>query len=595
MPLQTKACQNCRGDFTIEPEDVNFYERLKVPQPTFCPECRLIRRLSFRNERSLYKRKCDLCGEAKIMMYPEGTKFPVYCRQCWWSDKWDAETYGRDFDPVRPFFEQVRDLVGVVPRLGVITQGNIVESEYINRVTDARHAYLVFGTNVSEYCKYSTWVNESRECVDCYSAQKCERCYECIDCLRCYNLRYSQECIECSDSSFLYNCRNCQDCFGCVNLRNRQYCIWNEQYSKEEYERILEGYQLGNALMLEGARAKFQAFRQQFIVPALVTSHSTAYSGNWIENSKFATRSFNCIDTEDVRYGLSLIEAKVCMDFSYWGAAAERIYEVVNTGRQCADVHFANECWDQVVRAEYVMNCHNSHDLFGCVGLRKKDHCILNKAYGEAEYQELLAQVKKQMDDLPYADARGRIYAYGEFFPADLSPHAYNESLAQEFFPLSKEEAGKRGYAWRDEEARTYSVSLPATAVPESIAGTGDDILQKIIGCVHAGRCNQKCTTAFRIIPDELAYYRKFNIPVPKLCPNCRHFERMAKRNPLKLWQGKCRCAGESSENGVYKNTAKTHPSHAQGEPCPNTFETSYAPDRPEIVYCIDCYTSEVS
>ncbi|MBU0627024.1 hypothetical protein KKG31_00015 [Patescibacteria group bacterium] len=31
-----------------------------IPAPTLCPDCRQQRRISFRNERSLYKRKCDL-------------------------------------------------------------------------------------------------------------------------------------------------------------------------------------------------------------------------------------------------------------------------------------------------------------------------------------------------------------------------------------------------------------------------------------------------------------------------------------------------------------------------------------------------------
>ncbi len=35
MESQTKNCQNCKKDFIIEPEDFNFYEKIKVPAPTF--------------------------------------------------------------------------------------------------------------------------------------------------------------------------------------------------------------------------------------------------------------------------------------------------------------------------------------------------------------------------------------------------------------------------------------------------------------------------------------------------------------------------------------------------------------------------------
>ena len=39
MQSETKTCQNCKQDFIIESEDFNFYEKIKVPAPTLCPEC----------------------------------------------------------------------------------------------------------------------------------------------------------------------------------------------------------------------------------------------------------------------------------------------------------------------------------------------------------------------------------------------------------------------------------------------------------------------------------------------------------------------------------------------------------------------------
>ena len=40
---ENRICQNCKSEFIIEPEDFNFYEKIKVPAPTWCPECRMIR------------------------------------------------------------------------------------------------------------------------------------------------------------------------------------------------------------------------------------------------------------------------------------------------------------------------------------------------------------------------------------------------------------------------------------------------------------------------------------------------------------------------------------------------------------------------
>ena len=106
MNSETRNCQNCKKDFTIEPDDFSFYEKIKVPPPTFCPECRFQRRMSWRNERTLYKRSCDLCKSNFISMYHQDTIFPVYCRECWYSDKWDPLFYGQDYDFSKSFFEQ---------------------------------------------------------------------------------------------------------------------------------------------------------------------------------------------------------------------------------------------------------------------------------------------------------------------------------------------------------------------------------------------------------------------------------------------------------------------------------------------------------
>src|SRR3990167_1497216 len=98
MTPESRTCQNCKTSFIIEPEDFAFYEKMQVPPPTWCPYCRLMRRLSWRNERTLYKRVCSMCGKSIIAMYSQDAAFPVYCRECWFSDAWDPLAYGREYD-----------------------------------------------------------------------------------------------------------------------------------------------------------------------------------------------------------------------------------------------------------------------------------------------------------------------------------------------------------------------------------------------------------------------------------------------------------------------------------------------------------------
>ena len=175
------------------------------------------------------------------------------------------------------------------------------------------------------------------------------------------------------------------------------------------------------------------------------------------------------------------------------------------------------------------------------------------------------------MSDMPYVDKKGNVYRYGEFFPIEFSPFGYNETTAQEYFTLTKEEALQNSYNWIDKEKRNYQIEITSEDIPESIDKVDDSIIGKIIGCEHKGVCNEQCTEAFKIIPDELQFYKRMNLPIPHLCPNCRHYQRLKQRNSLKLWHRKCMKEG-----------------------CNNEFETSYSPDRPEIVYCERCYQNEV-
>jgi hypothetical protein len=248
---------------------------------------------------------------------------------------------------------------------------------------------------------------------------------------------------------------------------------------------------------------------------------------------------------------------------------------------------------DNARESHYFTYCWDIANVFGCLSLRKKQYCILNKQYTKAEYEALVPKIIAQMNELPYIGEKGRKYRYGEFFPVEFSPFAYNESIAQEYFPLTKSEIEERGYRWREPDIKKYDGAINSNKLPVKTSQATDAILNDVISCDHGAKCNELCTVAFKITPAELAYYRQFKIPLPHLCPNCRHYARLAVRNPLKLWPRQCMClSGEAfAKSDAYKNTVK----HFHGEaPCPNKFETSYAPERPETIYCEACYQAEI-
>ena len=183
------------------------------------------------------------------------------------------------------------------------------------------------------------------------------------------------------------------------------------------------------------------------------------------------------------------------------------------------------------------------------------------------------------------------MYKYGEFFPIEISPFAYNETIAGEMFPLDKKKVLELGFKWKEAEERQYVPTKKVNEISDQIQEVSDSVVNEVLECAHQGGCQDQCTSVFRIMPEELAFYRNLKIPLPRLCPSCRHYQRVKQRNPIRLWHRKCQCAGAASENQIYKNTAEH--SHKETH-CPNEFETSYAPDRPEIVYCEQCYQAEV-
>ncbi len=117
--VSTKSCIKCGDQFTITDCDFEFYQKLDVPEPTHCPVCRNKRRMVWRNDRTFYKRKCDMTGDLMISIYPEDAPFPVYHPEAWYSDKWNPMEFGRDYDFSKSFFEQYHELFLKVPRLGI--------------------------------------------------------------------------------------------------------------------------------------------------------------------------------------------------------------------------------------------------------------------------------------------------------------------------------------------------------------------------------------------------------------------------------------------------------------------------------------------
>src|SRR3989344_7416411 len=231
---ENRICVNCKTNFIIEPDDFGFYEKIKIPTPTFCPDCRFQRRLLFRNNRVFYRRECELCKKSVLSVYHKNRPYTIFCRECWLGDKWDPLNYGQDYDFSRPFFEQFLELQRKVPRSNLY-QTNFIDSEYCNYGRDFRECYLLFGGWDNERIYFGNQVHNGRDSMNIAYSDKVEFSYGLFECTRANKLFFSQYCIDCIDIMNLVDCRNCINCFGCVGLVNKQYYIYNQPHIREEY------------------------------------------------------------------------------------------------------------------------------------------------------------------------------------------------------------------------------------------------------------------------------------------------------------------------------------------------------------------------
>ncbi len=552
MNSENRTCQNCKKEFVIESEDFDFYKKISVPAPTCCSECRLKRRMMFRNFKTLYKRTSSLSGKPIISIYPPESPYIVYTHDEWWGDDWDSKSYGKDFDFSRPFFEQFKELLLAVPRFNLMnTQSQ--NCEYSNMVLRSKNCYLVFGCVDTEDCAYGHIVWECKDCIDNLYLHHSELCYECVDCLWSYKLSYSQECESCTESVGLYDCRSCMNCIGCVGLKQKSYYIFNENVGKAGYEQFLKDHPLGDPKTISYILERREELRKKVPQRHFFGSHNTNVSGNHIYNGKNVHYSFDLKEGEDSKYIFTASKMKDSYDATFNGGGVELGYELlacVGRGIQfCQNVMNSSDAY-------YSDNCYGSHNIFGCAWMKNANYCILNKQYSREEYEVLVPKIIEHMK---------KNGEWGEFFPISLSPFGYNESIINEYFPLSREEAEKQGYRWADDPpVTTGQETLKHDALPKNPKEYSDDLVKEVLAC---GRCGRN----YRFIPKEIQFHKQMEFSLPKECFNCRHARRMSVRNPRRLWDGVCANCGAA-------------------------FKTSYPPDKQKElkIYCEKCYLNEM-
>lgn len=541
------VCKTCGERFEVSDWELNFLKKFTLSSPSTCPDCRQQLRLLHVNQIHLFRRQCDATGETVISNYPPDSGYRVYSQQYWWSDGHDGGSFGRSYDSSRPFFEQFQELNRQVPRPALFTDFSRDENcAYTNFAGLNKDCYMIFDSDENRECYYSYGMNGSQSAMDCYRVQKVELCYEAVDCTNCYNCAFIYNSENCFDCAFINNCIGCKKCVMCSNLQQKEYYYRNERVSPGEFERIW--LTLKSRRALESLAQEFEGFKAAFPQKYLRGYQNENVSGNYLVNCKNAEHCYDSMNVWDCRFCsqvfMSLRDSLDCHECG----DSQLLYQCSHLGYNAYNVMFSSRCLNQLTNLAYCLYCFNGcADLFGCVGLKRRQYCILNRRYSEAEYRALRALIVDNMKQ------RGE---WGEYFPAACSAFPYNLTVAQEAFPLQREEAKVRGYRWHENYAPEHG---PATS---TLADNIDEVPAQAAGATLV--CAQ-CRKGYRIIRAELRFYRMQGLAAPSLCFFCRHQQRLSARNPRYLWRRRCSC-------------------------CNAEIETTYAPRRPEKVCCESCY-----
>lgn len=489
-------------------------------------------------------------------MYSPDKSYKVYDQKVWRSDERDALAYGRDYDFTKTFTEQFGDLSRQVPKCSVIIQ-NCVNSDYTNYCADNHNCYLCMSSHRCENLLFSYRCHDTQDSIDCLNLNHSRLCYETIDSENCYKLYHSQWCNQSSNGMYLRDCTSCSDCLFCSTLVNKQYCILNKQHTKEEYHEIYHSLVAGDATIRHIYHERYKLLLLNIPTLALHNLECDHCYGDFLAHARNVSHALYVQWAKDSTYiydGNNVITSRDTtnpddMELCYENSSSINNYNVLFS--------YTIGWSKNLYYCDFTMN---SQDCFGCISLRNKQYCIFNKQYSKEDYELTVAKIISHMIETG---------EWWEFFHPSLSPFGYNETVAQESFPLTKNEVSVRLYKRSD---YTIDPKIPDNAQVIKPSSYSDDERQKLRDDPSIFRHVIICEVSWRpfmIQKSERDFYHKHNLPLPRKHPDVRHAERVALRPPREFHMRVCdHCGAEMLS--VYSSSFATK------------------------VYCEKCYQKEV-
>ncbi len=552
-----KVCRFSSKEFYVRPEDIEFYKKIRVPPPTLEPEERRRLRCASSNSYTLFKNVSAYSKKSVISIYPPTSPFKVYEPRIWYSEKWNPFEYGRPYDPQKPFFDQWNDLQLAVPHPALISDPTNVNSDYTNVSKNLKNCYFTFDQNGGEDLYYHQCCSETKNCIECWAVDHSDTCYESKIGDHLFKCFWCEECKQTTESYFLWDCKNCDYCFMSSNLRNKKYYFRNQYIGKEEYEKRLKEINFGSWVTVEKLKKEFIELKNSAPRKPSNNLNTINSFGDFIRDSRNIYFGLWVYDSENLSYCEGIEDSSDSYDV-LGGTGNELCYFLANVWAEdnygCKfSIHI--DYSEDVEYSEYCRNCSN---CFGCIGLDNKSYCIFNVQYTPKEYWVKLDEIKTKMLEAG---------EHGEFVPPRAPPFPYLTTQVAYYYGFDDADAKKYGYDMSPVEEPSEKIEgdiMDSKDFPDDIKDVKDDIVKKII-------YDSKNKKYFRFVKQEIQFYKKYGVPLPREHPAIR-MKKWRKEFGLLVRYYKRKCAK-----------------------CGKVVETTYAPDRPEKnIWCESCYLKEI-
>ncbi|PJA47369.1 hypothetical protein CO172_01905 [Candidatus Uhrbacteria bacterium CG_4_9_14_3_um_filter_36_7] len=498
-----RVCELTGEKWNMTEEEIGWYRKFNVPPSKYSPNTRWKILAYFSTGFQFWWNKHFETGESVLSFHHPATGIRVLPDQEWLE---------RDFSNVslllstdQSFFDQLYILTRKVPYRA--TYDLVPPEQSISLVSlGEQDCYFTLGSRgkrnfFSWVCmdgENSSLVFLSNNVVDSHQILHCNRIFQC---------KYLRECFDCMDSCFLFDCRSCQYCFGASNKRNRKYLWWNEQLSKEEWEKRRAEVNLGKRSVVEECEQSFEKLLlEDTIWPENFNEKTTDSTGEYLNGSVNCSQCYSAVSGSlyNFRCTYSIGSCSHCA--FCWGSkdTSESYFSVTIAGsNKC---QFCFRC-PQNDTCYYCLMCDNCQYCFGCVGLRRKKYYILNQPYTEENYWKEVDKIMcKMLED----------NEHGDFFPTKFSSTYGPESGAAVYCGSSVEEIRQLGPNNFDpnEQGATQRKEIDPklirlrTDIPDSIDELTDDWIGVPIYDEEAKR-------TFAFLKPEIEHYRSVHVAPP--------------------------------------------------------------------------------